>query len=127
MDINVKLEKNDCVSKNVDPILYQSMLGSLLYAAVAARPDIAQAVATVSKLNSYPNESHLTAVKRIFRYLKLTLEFALKYMRSDFGLELLGFSDADWAEGERLAIYLLANGVITWLSKRQVTVSLSTA
>ena len=120
MDINVKLEKNDCVSKNVDPILYQSMLGSLLYAAVAARPDIAQAVATVSKLNSYPNESHLTAVKRIFHYLKGTLEFVLKYMQSDFGLELLGFSDADWAgdlDNRRSTtgyLSMLANGVITW-------------
>ena len=133
MDINVKLEKNDGVSKNVDPILYQSMVGSLLYAAVATRPDIAQAVAAVSKFNSCPNESHLTAVKRIFRYLKGTLEFVLKYMQSDFGLELLGFSDADWAgdlDNRRSTtgnLFMLANGVITWLSKRQVTVSLSTA
>ena len=68
-DVNVKLEKDDEFSKAVDPIRYQSMV---LYAANATRPDIAQAVGPVSKFNIRPNESHLTAVKRIFRYLKGT-------------------------------------------------------
>ena len=65
-DINVKLVKNDGVSKPVNPVNYQSMVGSLLYAAITTRPDIAQAVGAVSKFNSCPTEAHLTAVKRIF-------------------------------------------------------------
>lgn len=68
-----KLRKNDDLAKSVDPTLYQSMVGSLLYAAMATRPDIAQAVGAVSKFCSNPNETHLTAVKRIFRYLKGTV------------------------------------------------------
>ena len=65
-DINVKLKKDDGVSKAVDPIRYQSMVGSLLYATTATRPDIAQEVGVISKFNARPNESHLTAVKRVF-------------------------------------------------------------
>ena len=53
-DPNVKLEKDDGVSKGVDQITYQSIVGSLLYAAIATRPDIAQAVGVVSKFNSKP-------------------------------------------------------------------------
>ena len=62
--------KDDGVSKPVDPTNYQSMVGSLLYASIGTRPDIAHAVRVVSKFNSCPTEAHLTAVKRIFRYLK---------------------------------------------------------
>ena len=64
-DTNVKLVKNDGAPALVDPVYYQSMVGSLLYAAIATRPDIAQAVGAVSKFNSCPTETHLTAVKRI--------------------------------------------------------------
>ena len=62
-DINVKLLKNDGVSKSVDRVSYQLMVGSLLYASIAIRPDIAQAVGAVLKFNSCPTEAHLTAVK----------------------------------------------------------------
>ena len=64
-DTNVKLVNDDGIRKPVDPVKYQSIVGSLLYA------DIAQAVGAVSKYNSCPTESHLTAVKCIFRYLKV--------------------------------------------------------
>ena len=48
-DINVKLKKNDNVSKHIDTVQYQSIVGSLLYAAMATRPDIAYAVRVLSK------------------------------------------------------------------------------
>lgn len=59
-DTSVKLLKDDGLSKPVDPVSYQSMVGSLLYAAIATRPDIAQAVGAVSKFNSCPTEAHLS-------------------------------------------------------------------
>ena len=68
-DPNMRLRKDDGVIKTMDPVMYQTMVGSLLYAAIAAKPDISQAVGTVSKF-SY--KAHLTAVKRIFCYLKGT-------------------------------------------------------
>ena len=84
-DPNVKLQKDDNVSKMVDPATYQSMVGSLLYVAVATRPDIAQAVGAVAKFSSKPSEAHLTAVKRILRYLKGSMDIALTYKKSEGG------------------------------------------
>ena len=92
-DVNVKLIKNDGVSKPVNPVNYQSMVGSLLYASINIRPDIVQAVGAVSKFNSCPTEAHLTAVKRIFHYLKGTIYLCIKYERSADN-RLVGFSDA---------------------------------
>ena len=69
-NFSAKLRKDDDTSKMADPTLYQSMVGSLLYAAMGTRPDIAQAVGAESKFSSNPSEAHMTAVKRILRYLK---------------------------------------------------------
>ena len=95
-DVNVKLVKDDGVSNDVDAVLYQSIVSSLLYIAMATRPDIAYAVATISKFNSKPTQAHLTAAKRILRYLKGTSDIALKYERSETN-PLIGYCDADWA------------------------------
>lgn len=95
-DLSVKLKEDDGVSKPVDRRNYQSIVGSLLYAAVTTRPDIAYAVGAVSRFNSKPTEAHLTAAKRVLRYLKGTADFALKYQKSQNG-DLIGYSDSDWA------------------------------
>ena len=130
-DPNVKLLKDDGCSKKVDPIRYQSMVGSLLHAARATRPDIAQAVGVVSKFNAEPTEAHLTAVKRIFRYLKGTVNLALQYRAK--GGELIGYSDSDWANNldDRHSttgnVFLMSGGAISWISQKQATVALSTA
>ena len=130
-DTSVKLVKDDGLSKPVNSMKYQSMVGSLLYAAIATRPDIAQAVGVVSKFNSCPNEAHLTAVKRIFRYLKGTMNFGLKYEKSA-DAELIGFADADWAgdiddrHSTTGNVFIMAGGAISWLSRKQPVVSLST-
>ena len=72
-DPNVRLVKGDDVSKQLkDKALYQSMVGSLLYAAMATRLDIAQAVGAVSKFCAQPTEAHFTAVKRVLCYLSGT-------------------------------------------------------
>ena len=130
-DINVKLVKNDGVSKPVNPLNYQSMVGSLLYAAITTRPDIAQAVGAVSKFNSCPTEAHLTAVKRIFRYLKGTIDLCIKYERSADN-RLVGFSDADWAgdltdrHSTTGNLFMMSGAAIDWISKKQPVVALST-
>jgi len=96
-DVSVKLIKGDGVSKLVDQINYQSMIGSLLYAATATtRSDISHAVGAVSKFNSCPIEAHFTAVKRILRYLKGTINLGLVFKKSSDS-SLYGYSDADWA------------------------------
>ena len=119
------------VSKMVDPVTYQSMVGSLLYVAVATRPDTAQAVGDVAKFSSKPSEAHLTAVKRILRYLKGSMDIALTYKKSEGG-QLTGYSDADYAgdlddrHSTSGNVFLMSCGSISWLSKKQPVVTLST-
>ena len=131
-DLSVRLKKDDGISKDVNPINYQSIVGSLLYATIATRPDIAQAVGVVSKFNSKPNEAHLTAVKRILRYLKGTVDLALRYQQSKDGV-LIGYSDADWGgdlddrHSTTGNLFVMARGAISWLSKKQAIVALSTS
>lgn len=85
--LNVRLQKDNGVSKPV---------GNLLHAAIATRQDIAQAVGLVTKFCSNPSKSHLTAAKRILRYLKGTIFLCLNYMNCANG-DLSGYSDADRA------------------------------
>jgi len=116
-DPNVKLKKDDEVSNTVDPMMYQSMIGSLLYAAIATRLDISQAIWLLLNL--------------IFRYLKGTVEIALTYMKSD-NKQFVGYSDAGFAgdlddrHSTTGNIILLSNGALSWLSKKQQILTLST-
>lgn len=132
MDLSVKQVADDGLSKPVDEVRYQSIVGSLLYAATATRPDIAQAVGTMSKFNSRPTEAHLTGVKRILRYLKGTSHLSLQYKRMGKP-EVTGFSDADWAgdmddrHSTTGNVFMMAGGPISWLSQKQQVVALSTA
>ncbi|WVZ89844.1 hypothetical protein U9M48_036198 [Paspalum notatum var. saurae] len=98
------------------------MICSLLYLC-ASRPDI---------MFTDPKESHLTTVKRILRYLKHTPSIGLWYPKSA-SFELLGYSDSDFTgcRVERKSTsggcYLLGRSLVSWSSKKQNYVSLSTA
>ena len=74
---------------------YASAVGSLMYAMLCTRPDICFAVGMVSRYQSNLGPIHWQAVKRIFRYLRGTLNLILCYQGGD--LRLRGYSDADWA------------------------------
>ena len=99
----------------VDKKLYQSMVGSLLYCALGTRPDIQFAVSTVAQFSSEPDQHHLTAVKRIFCYLKGTDNLKLNYRCVND--QLRGYSDADFARdpNERKSVsgycFFLSGGV----------------
>jgi hypothetical protein len=77
MQTSCKLSKDDD-SKSIDQRQYRSMIGSLLYV-IASKPDVMQTVGQVARFQAAPKESHVLAVKRIFRYLKGTKEFGLWY------------------------------------------------
>nr|GEY93668.1 uncharacterized mitochondrial protein AtMg00810-like [Tanacetum cinerariifolium] len=77
----------------VDQTKYQSMVGALMYL-TASRPDIVHATCYCARYQAKPTEKHLTAVKRIFRYLKDTINIGLWYPK-DTGFELTAFSDSD--------------------------------
>ena len=111
-------------------IPYASAIGSLMYAMLCTRPDICYVVGLESRHQSNPGEAHWKAVKRILRYLKGTMDYSLCYQGKD--LHLRGYTDVDWAGDvdERKStssfIFLLGNSTISWSSKKQTCVALST-
>lgn len=108
---------------------YQKAIGSLMYIMLQTRPDIAFAVSTVSQFAQNPNTSHYNAVKRIFRYLAGSTDLGVTYGTTDQGL--IGYTDADWGgcrdtrKSTGAYLFLLYGGPISWCSKRQQTVALS--
>lgn len=114
-----------------DDTPYQEAVGSLLYISQITRPDIAYAVGVVSRFNHNPKLCHWKAVKRIFRYLKGTVDYKLEYKCSENSV-LECYSDADWGNeiNGRHSVtgscFRLQGGLISWYSKKQRTVALST-
>lgn len=110
-----------------DLVLYQSMVGSLMYAMVETRPDIAYAVSVLSRYASNPTNAHISAAKRVFCYLKGAFELGITYRKGD---KLVGYTDANWGNNEETRrstgayLFNLYGGAISWLSKRQSTVAL---
>jgi hypothetical protein len=86
----------------------------------------------VCKIPSQPKEAHLTAVKRILRYLVYTPKFGLWYPRGST-FDLIGYSDADWAgckinrKSTSGTCQFLGRSLVSWASKKQNSVALSTA
>ena len=111
-------------------ISYSSAVGSLMYAMMCTRPDICYAVGLVSRFQSNPGLEHWKAVKRILRYLKGTASYVLCYGGSD--TRLIGYTDADWGgdPDERKSTsgyaFLLSGGAVSWCSKKQSCIALST-
>lgn len=101
-----------------------------MYAMMCTRPDICYDVCLVSRYQYNPGRRHWSAVKRILRYLKGTTDYFLCYQGND--LTLMGYADADWDGDldERKSTsgyaFLLNGGCISWRSKKQTCVSLST-
>jgi hypothetical protein len=111
---------------------YQSAVGALIYLVVETRPDIAFAISVVSQFSANPTPTHEQAVKRIFRYLAGTRTRGLQYGGSGkVPSELHGYSDADWGgdlSSRRSTggyAFALGGSLISWTSKRQQTVALS--
>lgn len=109
---------------------YRQAVGALLYIATTTRPDITTAVSILSRRVSTPRQCDWTAVKRVIRYLKETINLKLKLEAAD-DLQLIGYVDADWAgdKSDRKSssgyLFELGNNTISWLSKKQTTVALS--
>ena len=141
MDPNVKLdmeakEAEEASGKKILKIGhgYAQLIGSLMYLALATRPDISYAVNRLAQFTSNPKPVHWTALKRIFRYLKQTKNANLTYGGEEEikNTSINFFSDADWGNNsDRKSISgyvtIIAGGAVAWSSKKQQTVALSTA
>ena len=130
--VSSKLTKATDDDELVDESLYQSAVGSLQYLSTMTRPDITFAVSNVAKYCSKPTKEHWIAVKRIMRYLKGTHNLGLTYKKSDSN-SCVGFSDSDWAgdlddrKSTSGYIFQVGGTAISWKSRKQSCVALSTA
>lgn len=122
---------HDFVDSEASKYPYREAVGSLMYLSVGTRPDISHAVAMASRYLEKPTIAHENAVKRIFKYLKNTLNFGILYV-SDEKSQIIGYSDADHAgdiETRRSTsgyAFKYSDGIISWTSERQKSVSIST-
>ena len=115
------------------PRRYREAVGSLIYAMTCSRPDTRWIVTRLSQYLTIPTKEHWVAVKYVLRYLKGTLDYSLCYRKSDENLTLIGYSDADLASSiddkhsvSGYCFSLSRNGpLISWKSKKQPTVALS--
>uniref|UniRef100_A0AAV1UAK6 Polyprotein n=1 Tax=Peronospora matthiolae TaxID=2874970 RepID=A0AAV1UAK6_9STRA len=130
VDVSSRLVPSNSASK-VD-VPFREAVGALMHLTTATRPDIAYAVSFVSRFMEKPQEEHWVAVKRIFRYLQGTKMHGICYKPSA-KIDFRGYSDADWAGdlADRKStsgyVFMLLGAPVSWGSKKQPSVSLSTS
>ncbi|KAG9444911.1 hypothetical protein H6P81_016251 [Aristolochia fimbriata] len=121
--------KSDEEIAHMKTVPYASAIGSLMYAMVSTRSDIAHAVGVVSRFMKNPGKEHWEAVKWIFRYLKGTSDYCLCFGGND--IDVKGFVDSDHAgdrdNGRSTSGYVFTVGgtAVSWVSKLQKVVALS--
>ena len=115
---------------HMSKVPYASAVGSLMYAMVCTRPDIAHAVGVVSRYMNNPGKEHWMAVKWILRYLRGTTNQALCFGGSNISLQ--GYVDADMVgdrDNRRSTtgyVFTVGGTAVSWVSKIQSVVALST-
>ena len=104
-------------------ILYASAIGSIMYAQVCTRPDIAFAVRMLGRYYSIPGMDHWRATKKVLRYLQGTKDYMHIYRQTN-DLEVIGYSDSDFAgcvDSQKSTlgyILMFASGAISWRSAK---------
>ena len=111
---------------------YQALIGGLIYAVTATRPDLALAVGLVSQFCANPSAEHWKAAKHILRYVKGTINYGIIFDGNEEDIvELSGYVDADWGsnpngrKSQSGYLFKLCGGTISWASKKQKVVALS--
>ena len=135
MIMGLKLTKDMCPSTDEEVtdminVPYKEAVGSLMYVMTCTRPDIATAVSCVSAFMHNPGREHWNAVKRIFQYLKYTMNYGLKYTSQD-KWEVTGYCDSDWGgdidslKSTTGYVFIAGGAAISWCSKKQNVVARS--
>ncbi|RDX68372.1 hypothetical protein CR513_52649, partial [Mucuna pruriens] len=125
----VKLTKDESGVK-VDKTYYKQIVGSFMYL-TSTQPDMMFVVNLISKYMENPIELHLLVAKRVLRYLKGTTNFGIFY-KKEGNKELLAYIDSDYAgdfddrKSTSGYVFLLCSAVVSWSSRKQPIVSLST-
>jgi hypothetical protein len=130
VDLGTKLKTNGEQTEEDLKLPYRELVGALTYLATTTRPDISFAVSCLGQFNNCYTEEHWKAAKRVLRYLKGTMGMGLTYGSNAEPIK--GFVDADWGscpENRRSYtgfVFLVNGGPVSWDSKKQKTVALST-
>ncbi|GKA17886.1 zinc finger, CCHC-type containing protein [Tanacetum coccineum] len=128
MDPIEKLKSN--TGKPVDQLEYSRAIDCLMYAMTSTIPNIAYAVGRLSRFTSNPSRRHWHAIKRVFKYLKGTMNYGLSYV--GYSLVLEAYSDASWINHVEDSsstsgwVFLLGGGTISWAFKKQTCITGST-
>jgi len=148
METNLQLDPYTGDALPSERIDYQRAIGSIMYAMLGTRPDLAFTISLLSQFCINPGPQHAQAVQRVLRYLKKTLDYGITYggpqnpaiqdalhqeriARNLTGISVFGFTDSDWA-GDRNTrkstsgyLYILYEGAISWKSAKQPIVATS--
>lgn len=110
---------------------YRSVLGTVMWGQLATRPDLSFSVSLLARFQANPGIEHWNALMHVIGYIKNTMDYGLTYTRGH-GLSPHAFVDADYGgckDTRRSTsgyVFMMAGGPVTWSSKRQATVALST-
>jgi hypothetical protein len=135
----VPAASDDAITDKKDMSVYRGIIGSLIYASISTRPDITHAVNMLSRYMHKPSQTHMTAARRVLRYLKSCTEYGLvydnggKHHSMQDQLTITAYSDSDWG-GDSVNnrsttgfVVMLNGNLISWNTKKQPTVALSSA
>ncbi|RVW42781.1 Retrovirus-related Pol polyprotein from transposon TNT 1-94 [Vitis vinifera] len=127
-DPSSQLKKNR--EHSVAQIKHAQIIGSLMYLMNCAKPDIAYAVGRLSRYTQSPNQDHWTAIHRVLKYLRGTINYGLCF--SGFPSVLEGFSNANWISDSYEMkstsgyVFILGGSAISWKSAKQTCIIRST-
>ncbi|KAJ9545056.1 hypothetical protein OSB04_024763 [Centaurea solstitialis] len=137
MQHGIVLSKAKCPVSSQDQdkmksIPYASAIGSIMYATICTRPDVAYLVSVTSRYQQNPGEAHWVAVKNILKYLRRTKEMLLVFGGSEYEISVTGFTDASFQtdrddfRSQSGYVFTLNGGAISWKSLKQNTIADST-
>jgi hypothetical protein len=140
MDVSVKLQPTPDNTTLADATIFRQIIGSLMYVMIGTRPDLAASISIISQFSANPSDGHLHAAKRVLRYLRKTTHYKLhlgafaddnSVQTQTQHLQLYGYSDASWGDDLPTRrstsgyVFYLSKGPVSWSSKKQATVALS--
>lgn len=129
IESGLDLQKNESNQDCKAP--YRELMGCLTYATLTTRPDLCAATNIFSRFQSGYGDEHFKHAKRMLRYIKGTIDLKLVYKKNTDADVLIGYTDADWAgdKNDRKStsgyVYKVFGNTVSWSSRKQPTVSLS--
>jgi len=128
--LHTNLEESPETASKQDRTLYQSIIGSIMYAMTTTRPDLAYAASKLSRFNNNPGSQHFAALTHVLQYLKTTADYGINYETEGDTLDFHGYTDSDWGGDvdRRLTsgfVFLMAGAAVSWRSKHQTSVATS--